>query len=152
MNERAEPNAPTSPSPAPSPAAPSTDSCFAWMRTRLVADSMLMSWMGLATALIGFGFTIEQFFERLEQLERAKPALAPRAPHLLGMALVLAGTLGLFAAIANYVALVRRLHDGAFQPLAAAGRLPINRSVLAVASALALIGAAAFVTVLFRLS
>ena len=34
---------------------------------------MLMSWMGLATTLVGFGFTIEQFFERLEQLEKTLP-------------------------------------------------------------------------------
>ncbi len=152
MSERAEPNAPTPPSPAPRPAGPSTDSCFAWMRTRLAADSMLMSWMGLATTLVGFGFTIEQFFERLEQLEKTRPALAPRAPHLLGMALILAGTLGLFAAIVHYVALVRRLHHGPFRPLAETGRLPINGPALAIATGLALIGAATFVTVLFRLA
>ena len=46
-------------------------------RTRLSADSTLMGWMRLATTLIGFGFTIVQFFYRLENMSGAKPALAP---------------------------------------------------------------------------
>ena len=56
---------------------PTSDSHFAWIRTRLSADSTLMGWMRLATTLIGFGFTIVQFFDRLETMSSAKPALAP---------------------------------------------------------------------------
>jgi hypothetical protein len=41
-----------------------------------------------APTLIGFGFTIVQFFDRLETISSAKPALAPRLPRYLGLALI----------------------------------------------------------------
>jgi putative membrane protein len=70
---------------------PTSDSHFAWIRTRLSADSTLMGWMRLATTLIGFGFTIVQFFDRLETISSAKPALAPHLPRYLGLALIFSG-------------------------------------------------------------
>src|SRR5215468_3174370 len=42
-----------------------SDSHFAWIRTRLSLERTLMSWLRTAVALIGFGFTIVQFLERL---------------------------------------------------------------------------------------
>jgi len=62
---------------------PTSDSHFAWIRTRLSADSTLMGWMRLATTLIGFGFTTVQFFDRLETMSSAKPALAPHLRRYL---------------------------------------------------------------------
>jgi putative membrane protein len=132
--------------------APTAESAFAWMRTRLAADSMLMGWMGLATTLIGFGFTIVQFFDRLEEMSSAKPALAPRASHLLGLALILLGVFGLGVAIGKYVAFVRRLHSEPFSSLATMGKLPMNKPAVAIAAALLAIGATAFLTITFRLS
>ena len=130
---------------------PTSDSCFAWMRTRLAANSTLMGWMGLATTLIGFGFAIVQFFDRLEEMSNVKPALAPRASHYLGLALIFLGAFGLCVAIGKYVAFVRFLNSEAFQPLAAmGGNMTVNKA--AVAIALVVIGATAFVTVLFRIS
>ena len=70
---------------------PTSDSHFAWIRTRLSANSTLMGWMRLATTLIGFGFTIVQFFDRLETVSSAKPALAPHLPRYLGLALIFSG-------------------------------------------------------------
>jgi hypothetical protein len=35
---------------------------FSWLRTRLSVERTMMSWVRTATALIGFGFTIVQFF------------------------------------------------------------------------------------------
>src|SRR5262249_45288094 len=40
------------------------DSHFAWLRTRLAVERTMMSWVRTAVSLIGFGFAIEQFFER----------------------------------------------------------------------------------------
>jgi len=82
---------------------PTSDSHFAWIRTRLSADSMLMGWMRLATTLIGFGFAIVQFFDRLETMSSAKPALAPHVPRYLGLALIFSGVFGLLIAIWQYV-------------------------------------------------
>ncbi len=111
-----------------------------------------ISWMRLATTLIGFGFTIVQFFDRLETMSSAKPALAPHLPRYLGLALIFSGVFGLLIAIWQYVWFVNYLHSAEFQRLAIKPNLPVNKSALAIAVALALIGAVAFVTVMFRLS
>ena len=131
---------------------PTSDSHFAWIRTRLSADSTLMGWMRLAATLIGFGFTIVQFFDQLENMSNAKPALAPHLPRYLGLALIFSGVFGLLVAIWQYVWFVNYLHSEEFRRLAIKSRLPVNKPVLAIALALALIGSAAFVSVIFRLS
>ena len=38
------------------------DTHFGWIRTRLSVERTMMSWIRTATALIGFGFAIVQFF------------------------------------------------------------------------------------------
>jgi putative membrane protein len=44
------------------------DSHFSWIRTRLSLERTMMSWIRTAVSLIGFGFAIVQFFERLQQM------------------------------------------------------------------------------------
>ena len=51
---------------------PTSDSHFGWIRTRLSLERTLMSWVRTSVALIGFGFTIVQFFEHLHAM-RALP-------------------------------------------------------------------------------
>ena len=41
---------------------------FSWIRTRLSLERTMMSWIRTAVSLIGFGFAIVQFFERLQQM------------------------------------------------------------------------------------
>ena len=53
------------------------DTHFAWLRTRMSLERTLMSWVRTATALIGFGFTIFQFFERFNQMAGVE---GPRHP------------------------------------------------------------------------
>ena len=67
-----------------------SDSHFGWVRTRLSVERTMMSWIRTATALIGFGFAIVQFFERLQQMPGARPALYPNASRDLGLALIAA--------------------------------------------------------------
>jgi putative membrane protein len=57
-----------------------SDSHFDWIRTRLSLERTMMSWLRTATALIGFGFAIVQFFERLQQAPEAHSAYLPNAP------------------------------------------------------------------------
>jgi putative membrane protein len=131
---------------------PTSDSHFSWIRTRLAADSTLMGWMRLGTTLIGFGFTIVQFFEKLENMENAKAALAPSAPYYLGLSLIFSGVFGVLVATRQYIAFVRYLHSKEFEPVAMRSELPVNLPAVAIALALAFIGAIAFVTVMFRLA
>jgi putative membrane protein len=128
-----------------------SDSHFAWIRTRLSADSALMSWMRLATTLIGFGFTIVQFFDRFAQRPDVKPAIAPYLPRYLGLALMMAGIFSLAIAMWQYIGFVDYLRSGEFGRLAIRSQMPVNKPALSIAFLLLLIGAAAFVTVVFRL-
>jgi putative membrane protein len=38
---------------------------FSWLRTRLAVELTIMAWLITAVSLIGFGFAIVQFFERM---------------------------------------------------------------------------------------
>ena len=67
-----------------------SDSHFSWLRTRLSLERTMMSWLRTATALIGFGFAIVQFFERIQQAPEARSAYLPNAPIYLGLALIVA--------------------------------------------------------------
>jgi putative membrane protein len=60
------------------------DTHFGWLRTRLSVERTLMSWVRAAISLIGFGFTIVQFFDRMEDMPGVKPAQFPDAPRYLG--------------------------------------------------------------------
>src|SRR5277367_5092386 len=76
---------------------------FSWVRTRLSVERTMMSWIRTATALIGFGFAIVQFFERLGQMPGARPAAYPDAPRDLGLALISCGVLSLLISVWQYL-------------------------------------------------
>ena len=145
---------------ANSPSAPSvgrfevrvtSDSHFSWIRTRLSIERTMMSWIRTATALIGFGFAIVQFFERLEQMPGARPANYPDAPRDLGLALISCGVLALLIAIWQYLWIIRYLWDGSFAPIAGPTREGVQMPVIAIAVLLIGIGVFAFFAVLLRI-
>jgi len=127
----------------------SAESHFAWIRTRLSVERTLMSWVRTATALIGFGFTIVQFFERMRSTASVAPALLPDMPRYLGLALIAAGIAGLLISLWQYRSLLRYLY-GQFEPIAGVDRMHQQTPLLAVTGALLLIGIFAFVAVLIR--
>ncbi|RBP15736.1 putative membrane protein [Roseiarcus fermentans] len=73
---------------------------MAFQRTRLAEDRTLMAVIRTALSLIGFGFTIFQFFQKLRDQNLVTHAGAPR--HF-GMALVWLGVLMLALGIAYHV-------------------------------------------------
>ena len=75
---------------------------FAWLRTRLSVERTMMSWVRTATALIGFGFTIVQFFARIQDTPGIAPAYFPHAPRYLGLSLILCGVMALVISIWEY--------------------------------------------------
>ena len=128
-----------------------SDSHFSWIRTRLSIERTMMSWIRTATALIGFGFAIVQFFERLQQMPGVRPAAYPSAPRDLGLALIGCGVLALLIAIWQYLWIIRYLWGGSFAPIAGAAREGVQTPVLAIAVLLICIGLFAFFAVLLRL-
>jgi putative membrane protein len=127
-----------------------SDSHFSWIRTRLSMERTLMSWVRTATALIGFGFTIVQFFERMKDMSQV-PAHHPMAPRMMGLSLIAAGILSLAVSIWQYKKLVGYMMGPPFTPIAGfGGTKPVGTPLLAVAVAVMLIGVFAFGAVYLR--
>jgi putative membrane protein len=123
---------------------------FSWLRTRLSVERTMMSWVRTAIALIGFGFTIVQFFERMKEMPGVAPARFPDAPRYLGLSLILCGVVAMLISIWQYQWGLRYLWGGNFAAIAGATRGGLQTPLLAVAIALAFIGAFAFCAVVFR--
>jgi putative membrane protein len=128
-----------------------SDSHFGWIRTRLSVERTMMSWIRTATALIGFGFAIVQFFERLGQMPGVRPPAYPDAARDLGLALIACGVLALLIAVWQYLWIIRYLWGGSFAPIAGPTREGVQMPVIAIAVLLIGIGVFAFFAVLLRL-
>jgi putative membrane protein len=96
------------------------ESHFSWLRTRLSIERTLMSWIRTATALIGFGFTIFQFFERFNEMANVAPARSPMMPRLVSLALIGIGTGGMIVAL-EYRTMLRYLWSEEFRDIAGVG-------------------------------
>jgi putative membrane protein len=132
-----------------------SDSHFGWIRTRLALDRTLMAWVRTSVSLIGFGFTIVQFFERLHDMDGVAPARRPQAPRELGLTLIGAGILIMVVSAWQYRGVVRYLWSDPYRALAgvsAANMKPVitQTPALAVALVVILIGIFAFGAVMMR--
>jgi putative membrane protein len=127
-----------------------SDSHFSWLRTRLAIERTLMAWVRTATALIGFGFTIVQFFERFADMESVSAATRPLAPRYLGLALIAAGVLGLALALWQYRWVVNYLWNPNFTPIAGLKEERMAVPAFAAAIVVLLIGLFAFSAVFLR--
>jgi putative membrane protein len=126
-----------------------SDSHFAWIRTRLSLERTMMSWVRTSVALIGFGFTIVQFFERLHS-EGVAPVLRPQAPRYLGLTLIAAGVVVLLVSIVQYRAVARYLLSKEFEPIAGIQEVVRHTPLYAVTIAMIFIGLFAFGAVYLR--
>ena len=116
-----------------------TDSHFAWLRTRMALERTMMAWMRTAVSLIGFGFAIVQFFNHLRQIPGAEA-------HLL----IGCGVLATVVAIWQYHWTVRYLWHGSFAAIAGMTKEGLQTPVIAVTILLLLIGVFAFFAVLLH--
>jgi putative membrane protein len=123
-----------------------TSEHFAWLRTRMAAERTFMAWLRTAASMIGFGFTIVQFFANLDQLEGARP----HAPRMLGLMLVGAGVVGLGFALQQFRAVLRHL-DGPEYAGIKSGHPPASPAVI-VAIVVLVIGVFAFAAIVLRAS
>src|SRR5918993_8032 len=117
---------------------------FAFIRTRLALERTMMAWVRTAVALIGFGFTIVQFFERLNSMEGVAAAARPLAVRYVGLALIGTGVLVLAISATQYHRAIRYLFTE-FRSIAGAGPRPMHTPTYTVMIFMMLIGIFAFV-------
>ncbi|PTE11090.1 YidH family protein [Mesorhizobium helmanticense] len=128
------------------------ESHFSWLRTRLSVERTMMAWIRTSIACIGFGFTIVQFFDRLDSMQGVAEALRPQAPRYVGLALIAAGILALAISLIQYRWGVRYLWSAPYRPIAGAQAHEMRTPILALAVILMLTGLLAFGVVLFRVA
>lgn len=65
---------------------------LAYNRTRAASERTLMAWVRTSLAMISFGFSISTFFRSLRQAEGLPPLRFSSEPLVLGLGLVVLGT------------------------------------------------------------
>jgi inner membrane protein YidH len=132
-------------------AEPSVSNHFSWLRTRLALDRSFMAWIRTSVSLIGFGFTITQFFTRLREMQggAARP-MTVEAPRDLGLTLIAAGVGALAVSAWQYRDGIKYLWSAPFRSIAGVEKSPIRTPVFLAAMVLIAIGMAAFVAVFFH--
>ena len=123
---------------------------FAWLRTRLAVERTLMAWVRTAVSLIGFGFAIVQFFDRMDQMPGVNPAQYPGVAHYLGLALIFCGVMALVISLWEYRWINRYLAEGSFAAIAGVTAEGKHTPTIAASVLLAIIGIFAFFAVLLR--
>jgi putative membrane protein len=124
---------------------------FAWLRTRLAVERTLMAYLRTSVSLIGFGFGIVQFFDRLEQMPGANPARFPEAARDLGLALIFCGVMAAIISVYEYRWMIRYLWSETFVSIAGLRNEKMYTPLYATTIVLILIGIFAFFALLFRL-
>ena len=125
---------------------------MAFQRTRLAEDRTLMAVIRTSLSLIGFGFTIFQFFQRLREQDVITRAAAPR--HF-GVALVALGIVMLVLGIGYHVQFMlglRRLRESMREEGLIHGEtvFPVSLTLL-TALLLLVIGVAAIISMQFQI-
>lgn len=129
---------------------PNVETHFSWMRTRMSIERTMLSWLRTATALIGFGFTIVQFFDRMKSMKGTRPPLFPDMPLYFGLALILCGVVSLLISLWQYRSTIGYLRQPAFAALTPAKHDQHQTPTSALAILLAVLGAATFTALLLR--
>jgi putative membrane protein len=116
---------------------------FAWMRTQLGLQRTLMAAVRTAVSLIGFGFTVAQFFQRMQG--EAAERFGVELPRNLGLALITAGVVSLAVFTWEFHSAIAYLHSDEFKAIE--NRRPMRNASYLVAFVVMGIGLAAFVSV-----
>ncbi|MBO9518609.1 MAG: DUF202 domain-containing protein [Porphyrobacter sp.] len=122
---------------------PTVSNHFAWLRTLLGLQRTLMAAVRTSVSLIGFGFTVAQFFQRLRgQVPDGFEVMNPAMPRNVGLVLIAAGVISLILFTIQYHYTVKALSTGPYAALV--GPEKIRVQPLLVSYAVIIIGTFAF--------
>jgi putative membrane protein len=117
---------------------------FAWLRTMIALQRTLMASVRTSVSLIGFGFTVAQFFQRMQDMEGMQ-GMNAELPRNLGLVLIAAGVVSLAIFTWQYRAASDYLRGDTFKEIMlVAKRKHMHTSTYLTAFAVMLIGIAAF--------
>lgn len=127
---------------------------LAVQRTRMAAERTLMATMRTSLSLIGFGFTIFTFFQRVSDGPVGVGIIPPRAPARFGLALVFIGVLVLLLGTLYHVQYMLQLRRQRKEfigrgYLPGTSSFPLSMSLVA-AFLLLLVGLAAILSIMLR--
>ena len=123
---------------------------LAWLRTRMALERTLDAWVRTATALIGFGFTIVQFFEHFNKMQGVAPDNGLHLARYVGLLLIGIGTLALGIAVLQYQRVMNYLWSEPFRNVAGIPGMRPLYPALSVAILLLMVGLLAFFAILIR--
>ena len=98
-----------------------------------------MAWVRTSVALIGFGFTIVQFFERLNSMEGVAAAGRPFAARYVGLVLIAPACSRSWSRLAVSL-VVRYLWHGDFAKIAGIGKPPGHTPVYLISIIMIVVG------------
>jgi putative membrane protein len=131
---------------------PSISNHFAWIRTQLALESTLMAAARTAVSLIGFGFTVAQFFSKLiSDSPVGLGHMRESTPRNLGLALIAAGVISLIAFTIQYRIGSAYLRKDEYAAIAGITGKSMHSSAYLISFAVIVIGVAAFASVFARL-
>jgi len=116
----------------------------------MALERTLDAWVRTATALIGFGFTIVQFFQHFNQMQGVAPQKDPHLARYVGLLLIAIGTLALGIAVLQYHRTLKYLSSDTFHGVAGVPGIRPLYPALIVAILLFLVGLLAFFAILVR--
>lgn len=129
---------------------PSVSNHFAWLRTMMALQNTLMAAVRTSVSLIGFGFTVAQFFQKMRSnLPAELRDVRPDVPRNLGLLLIAAGVLSLAVFTWQFQNASRYLRSPPYNVLAPREK-PMRTSSYLIAFTVLLIGLIAFGSVFLR--
>lgn len=127
---------------------PNVGNHFAWLRTLMALERTQLASVRTSVSLIGFGFTVAQFFQKLRgSLPGETSLLGPEAPRDVGLILIAAGVVSLAMFTWEYHIAVSYLKSDLFAPIIAQTKKHLHRPTYLVSYVVITIGIAAFASI-----
>jgi putative membrane protein len=130
---------------------PGVSDHFAWLRTYMSIQSTQLSAVRTATTLIGFGFTVAQFFQKLKEIPGALGSLHPEMPRNIGLLLIASGVFSLIVFTRHYRIALAYLRSEPFEEIAVPQERTLQKPAYMVTYVVLAVGVIAFASIFVTL-